>query len=113
MPVRIYDIAKKLGIESKDVLAKAKELGITGAKVPSSSLDKITAEFLEEQLGGKPVAPPLRTPPAPEPVIIVSPPAPEAKLPLPASAQPTPAADSVPTLAPAASVDIATAPAPP
>ena len=26
MPVRIYDIAKKLGIESKDVLAKAKEL---------------------------------------------------------------------------------------
>ncbi len=29
MPVRIYDIAKKLGIESKVVLAKAKELGIT------------------------------------------------------------------------------------
>ncbi|MFN7138934.1 MAG: hypothetical protein ACK4UN_06325, partial [Limisphaerales bacterium] len=26
MPVRIYDIAKKLGIESKAVLAKAKEL---------------------------------------------------------------------------------------
>ena len=39
MPVRIYDIAKKLGIESKDVLVKARELGITGAKVPSSSLD--------------------------------------------------------------------------
>ena len=37
MPVRIYDIAKKLGIESKEVLAKAKELGITAAKVPSSS----------------------------------------------------------------------------
>ncbi len=46
MPVRIYDIAKKLGIESKEVLAKAKELGIS-AKVPSSQLDKITAEFLE------------------------------------------------------------------
>src|SRR5204863_80844 len=57
MPVRIYDIAKKLGIESKEVLAKAKELGITGAKVPSSSLDKITAQYLEEQFGGaKPVA---------------------------------------------------------
>ena len=28
MPVRIYDIAKKLGIESKEVLAKAKELGV-------------------------------------------------------------------------------------
>ncbi|MGZ5543047.1 MAG: translation initiation factor IF-2 N-terminal domain-containing protein, partial [Limisphaerales bacterium] len=50
MPVRIYDLAKKLGMESKAVLAKAKELGITTAKVPSSSLDKITAEFLEEQL---------------------------------------------------------------
>ena len=50
MPVRIYEIAKKLGIESKEVLSKAKELGIAAAKVPSSSLDKITAEFLEEQL---------------------------------------------------------------
>ncbi len=49
MPVRIYDIAKKLGLESKEVLAKAKELGISTAKVPSSSLDKITAEYLEEQ----------------------------------------------------------------
>ena len=47
MPVRIYDIAKKLGIESKEVLVKAKELGITAARVPSSSLDKITAEYLE------------------------------------------------------------------
>src|SRR5436190_24333577 len=76
MPVRIYDIAKKLGIESKEVLSKAKELGITGAKVPSSSLDKITAEYLEQQLGGgKAVA--VAAPPAPEPVLIVSaPPAP-------------------------------------
>src|SRR6266567_3409906 len=71
MPVRIYDIAKKLGIESKEVLAKAKELGITGAKVPSSSLDKITAQYLEEQFGGaKPVA--VEAPPAHEPVLIVS-----------------------------------------
>ena len=50
MPVRIYDLAKKLGLDSKSVLAKAKELGIATAKVPSSSLDKITAEYLEEQL---------------------------------------------------------------
>src|SRR3989442_3766891 len=50
MPIRIYDIAKKLGIESKTVLAKAKELGISGASGPSSSLDKITGEYLEEQL---------------------------------------------------------------
>ncbi len=51
MPIRVYEIAKKLGIENKDVLAKAKELGIA-AKVASSSLDRITAEYLEEKLGG-------------------------------------------------------------
>src|ERR1041385_3807297 len=79
MPVRIYDIAKKLGIESKEVLAKAKALGITAAKVPSSSLDKITAEYLENELGGVPsVVPAVPIPPtAPEqPVLIVAPPPP-------------------------------------
>src|SRR5438874_6550321 len=50
MPVRIYDISKKLGLENKQVLAKAKELGIAAARVASSSLDKITAEYLEQQL---------------------------------------------------------------
>src|SRR5882724_2992241 len=49
MPVRIYDISKKLGLENREVLSKAKELGIA-ARVASSSLDKITAEYLEEQL---------------------------------------------------------------
>ena len=53
MPVRIYDIAKKLGIESKQVLQLAKELGISGAKVPSSTLDKITAEYLEQEISNK------------------------------------------------------------
>jgi hypothetical protein len=50
MPVRIYDIAKKLGLENKEVLAKAKELGIAFARTPSSSLDRKTVEFLEESL---------------------------------------------------------------
>src|SRR6266498_3807769 len=72
MPVRIYDIAKKLGIESKEVLAKAKELGIAGAKVPSSSIDKITAEYLEEQLGGGNSVAVAEAPRAHEPVVIVS-----------------------------------------
>jgi hypothetical protein len=84
MPVRIYEIAKKLNLESKFVLNKAKELGIAAAKVPSSTLDKITAEFLEEQLAplakpfepSKPVevtpvtiihAPPPPPPPPPAP----------------------------------------------
>ncbi len=50
MPVRIYDISKKLGLENRDVLLKAKALGINAAKVPSSQLDKISAEYLEEEL---------------------------------------------------------------
>ena len=50
MPVRVYDIAKKLGLESKEILVKAKEMGIAAAKVPSSSLDKISAEWLEEEI---------------------------------------------------------------
>lgn len=75
MPVRIYDIAKQAGITSKEVLAKAKDLGITQARVASSSLDKITAEFLVEQLApSKPEAPRVE-PVAPEPekpIVIVS-----------------------------------------
>jgi translation initiation factor IF-2 len=50
MPVRVYDIAKKLGLENKEILTKAKELGIAAAKVASSSLDKISAEWLEEEI---------------------------------------------------------------
>jgi internalin A len=47
MPVRVYDISKKLGVENRLVLLVAKELGIIAARVASSSLDKITAEYLE------------------------------------------------------------------
>ena len=50
MPTRIYDIAKKLGLENKEALTKAKEMGISAAKVPSSSLNKISAEWLEKEL---------------------------------------------------------------
>jgi hypothetical protein len=53
MPVRIYDIARKLEIRSKDVLVHAKDLGIENAKVASSSLDKITAEYLEQEIEKK------------------------------------------------------------
>lgn len=84
MPVRIYDIAKQLGIESKTILAKAKELGITAAKVPSSSLDKITAEYLVEQLGGmKPAAAPEPVKAPEAPVFITAPPPPPAPAPEP------------------------------
>ncbi len=95
MPVRIYEIAKDLNLESRLVLLKAKELGITAAKVPSSSLDKITAEYLREQLlplsGGAvdatgeaahaQVPPPERVEPAP--VNFVRPPPPPVEVPEP------------------------------
>jgi translation initiation factor IF-2 len=69
MPVRIYDISKKLGLENKEILAKAKAMGIAAAKVPSSSLDKISAEWLEEELikSFPEVAARLAPKPAPEP----------------------------------------------
>lgn len=50
MPVRIYDISRRLGLENKEVLAKAKELGIQGVRAASSTLDKITAEYFEAEL---------------------------------------------------------------
>src|SRR6266478_3618473 len=81
MPVRIYDISKKLGLENKEVLSKAKELGIAAARVASSSLDKITAEYLEQQiLLARPdlVAPPAPAPQPPkEPSFPAAPPPPE------------------------------------
>ncbi len=85
MPVRVYDIAKKFKIETKVVLAKAKELGISAAKVASSSIDKISAEELERHLGGVPVAEePAPTPVEHTPVLIVAapepPPAPAAPI---------------------------------
>src|SRR5260221_9158481 len=95
MPVRIYDIAKKLGIESKEVLAKAKELGIATARVPSSSLDKITAEFLEGHFTpAKPVPPPVPAPaPAPaEPLVATGLPPPSTPAPPAPHPEATPAA---------------------
>lgn len=75
MPVRIYDIAKKLGITNKEVLARAKEIGIANARVASSTLDKITAEYLEERIGGALKArtvEPAAEPPADKGIVIVT-----------------------------------------
>ena len=75
MPVRIYDISKKLGLDNKAILSKAKTLGIAAAKVASSSLDKITAEYLEEEIRkDHPELNASATPaPAPVPVTIIEP----------------------------------------
>ena len=91
MPVRIYDISKKLGLENKEILAKAKTLGIAAAKVPSSSLDKITAEYLEGEIRkdhpvfDAPPPPPAPAPLPPPAIVIVTAPTPPAVEALPAS----------------------------
>ena len=76
MPVRVYDIAKKLGLENKEILVKAKAMGIAAAKVPSSSLDKISAEWLEEEIiktnpavAARLAPKPVEEKPKPEPVV--------------------------------------------
>src|SRR3984885_6997357 len=90
MPVRIYDISKKLGLENKEILAKAKSLGIAAAKVPSSSLDKISAEWLEEELiksfpeiaarlAPKPTPEPPKPAPVEEKIVLITAPPPELK----------------------------------
>ena len=121
MPVRIYDISKKLGLENKEILAKAKALGIAAAKVPSSSLDKITAEYLEgeirkdhPEIGSTPTATPVaevkpapveqkieiikapepapvEEPPAPPPPVVVISVAPPAPVEVPVATPPPPA----------------------
>ena len=91
MPIRIYDLAKKLGLESKQVLAVAKELGIVTAKVPSSALDKITGQYLEEQVRERLKLPKAESaaPPGfafpPIQIILADPPTPQSK-----PAQPAP-----------------------
>jgi translation initiation factor IF-2 len=120
MPVRVYDIAKKLGLENKEILSKAKELGIAAAKVPSSSLDKISAEWLEEEIirttpavaarlaakhvEEKPAAPPTPEPavatsaaPPPAAVTVSTPSATSAALTTPTPAAPTTPAPVTPT----------------
>jgi translation initiation factor IF-2 len=102
MPVRIYDIAKKFGLENKEILTKAKALGIAAAKVPSSSLDKISAEWLEGEIlkdhpeisakGSAPAVPEVPKPaPVEEKIVVISappppPPPPPAPVPAPAPA---------------------------
>ncbi len=105
MPVRIYDIAKQLGLENKEVIVKAKELGIHAAKVPSSSLDKITAEFLVEQLGGKKVAEAPAPPPAPAIVVVHEPPPPPPPVEVVAPVEPEPVVAAEPLSPPPSVVE--------
>jgi cold shock CspA family protein len=82
MPVRIYDIAKKLGLENKDILTVAKSLGIAAAKVPSSQLDKISAEWLEEEIikNNPALAARLASKPVEEKIVVINVPPPKPQI---------------------------------
>ena len=121
MPVRVYDIAKKLGLENKEILTKAKELGIAAAKVASSSLDKISAEWLEEEIiksnpavAARLAPKPVEEKPKPAPVeekiqIIHAPPPPPAPV-VEVKPEPEPVAEIIPDSAPVAEKISAPAP---
>jgi translation initiation factor IF-2 len=84
MSIRIHELAKKLSMENKDLMALLKERGYP-AKSVSSTVDKITAEALEQEMAAKkPAAAPVAVVPAPEapvaPAAVIEP----AKVKLPA-----------------------------
>jgi len=125
MPVRIYDISKKLGLENKEILAQAKAMGIAAAKVPSSSLDKITAEWLEDELvrthpevaarlAPKPAPEPPKPAPVEEKIILITAPPPPPPPPPPPEAKPEPVAvETITATAPPPAVETPKPVAPP
>ncbi|MDH5420369.1 MAG: translation initiation factor IF-2 [Acidimicrobiia bacterium] len=102
---RIYEIARDLGLESKDVLAKAEELGLP-VKTASSGLEASDSAVLKAALAPKATAPnapvaKAATAEAPAPKAA----APKAVAPEkaePAAAKPAPEADPEPALEPEA-----------
>ena len=69
MSIRIHELAKKLNMDNKDLMALLKERGYP-AKSVSSTIDNITAEALEQEQAAKnpapaPVAPVVAAPVAP------------------------------------------------
>ncbi|MBL9213956.1 MAG: translation initiation factor IF-2, partial [Opitutaceae bacterium] len=69
MSIRIHELAKKLNMDNKELMALLKERGYP-AKSVSSTVDNITAEALEVEIAAKnppPAAAPAPVAPAPEP----------------------------------------------
>ncbi|HTX66982.1 MAG TPA: translation initiation factor IF-2 [Opitutaceae bacterium] len=55
MSIRLHELAKKIGMDNKDLLALLKQRDYP-VKTVSSTIDKITAEALEQELGPKKAA---------------------------------------------------------
>ncbi|MBN2112952.1 MAG: translation initiation factor IF-2 [Acidimicrobiia bacterium] len=94
--MRAYELARELGVESKDVLARAAELGITISSA-SSGLDGDTAALLRLAFEEEAAAAPEASPAAP-----AARPAPP-----PAAPPPAPPVPAIPTLAVRAGVTVA------
>ncbi|OHE84706.1 MAG: translation initiation factor IF-2 [Verrucomicrobia bacterium RIFCSPLOWO2_12_FULL_64_8] len=80
MSVRLHELARKIGMDNKDLLALLKKRDYP-VKTVSSTVDKITAESLEQEFGPK-------TAPVPE---VAAPPAPPAAPAEPRTGEPAPA----------------------
>ena len=117
MGFRVYDISKKYGVENAVLIEKLHALGYKQIKQPSATIDKITVEFLIQELGLKEIIPPAPAPaPVPPPPPAEPAPTPPAQVqpvPVASAAVPTPAAQAQPVpVAPAAVPTPAAKPAP-
>ena len=75
--IRVYELARELGLESKDVLARVQELGIE-VKTASSGVEPDAADKVRQSYAGAevPVVEPEPEPimvPEPEPVVVLEP----------------------------------------
>ena len=66
MSIRLHELAKKIGMDNKELLALLKGRDYP-VKTVSSTVDKITAEALEEEFGRKTPPPPAAPAAAPAP----------------------------------------------
>jgi translation initiation factor IF-2 len=90
MPIRVYDLAKELGVPNKEVIEKLKALGETTIKSQSSSVSNIYADEVRKLYGHAPAPPaakgaksaakesPPAAAPATQPAVTVAPPSPAA-----------------------------------
>ncbi|MDO8731616.1 MAG: translation initiation factor IF-2 [Actinomycetota bacterium] len=124
--VRVHELAKELGVTSKDVLAKLADLG-EFVKSASSTVEPPVARKLREAMpataapakpavkkaaAAKPAAPAPATAPAPVPVQAQAPVAPVQAAPAPGPVAPAPVAPLVPAAAAAVTEVAAVAPRP-
>jgi len=73
MSIRVHNLAKHCGISSKEMIEKLRSMKYP-VKSHSSTIDKITAEALENEYGYVPPAQPsVESPPSPPPVLPVAP----------------------------------------